>query len=293
MKGKWLGEYIIILMFTLLCISCDSKQQKEIASLVEYWENREIIFPVTSVFIKDKDTIDFSLKAQYKILSYIDSTGCVSCKLKLAEWKKFINMIDSVNSSVKIIFFFSPDKVRDVYNALHESYFTYPVCIDDNDSLNKLNHLPSDMMFQTFLLDKDNKVLAIGNPIHNFKVKELYLKIIQGEKVEQMQDAEVVKTKVDINRTFISLGRFAWQKEQKATFSLKNMGNKPLVVQDVNTSCGCTSVSYSKEPVQPSGELQLEVTYKAEHPEHFNKTITVYCNAESAPLVLKIMGDAE
>lgn len=41
------------------------------------------------------------------------------------------------------------------------------------------------MNFHTFLLDKDNKVLAIGNPIHNPKVKELYLKIIQGEKVEQ------------------------------------------------------------------------------------------------------------
>ena len=37
----------------------------------------------------------------------------------------------------------------------------------------------------------------------------------------------------------------------------------------------------------------LEVTYKAEHPEHFNKTITVYCNIESSPLVLKIMRDAE
>ncbi|WP_310591258.1 DUF1573 domain-containing protein [Bacteroides stercoris] len=35
------------------------------------------------------------------------------------------------------------------------------------------------------------------------------------------------------------------------------------------------------------------MTYKAEHPEHFNKTITVYCNIESSPLVLKIMRDAE
>ena len=149
------------------------------------------------------------------------------------------------------------------------------------------------MMFQTFLLDKDNKVVAIGNPIHNSKVKELYLKTIQGEKVEQDKGTEVMKTKINIDKISISLGHFDWQKEQKATFTLKNTGNKPLVVQDVNTSCGCTSVSYSKEPVQPSGELKLEVTYKAKHPEHFNKTITVYCNMESSPLVLKIMGDAE
>ena len=160
--------------------------------------------------------------------------------------------------------------------------------------MNELNHFPSKgAAFHTFLLDKDNRVLAIGNPIHNPKVKELYLKIIQGEKVEKDKGTEVINTKVTIDKTSISLGRFNWQKEQKVTFTLKNTGNRPLAVQDVNTSCGCTSVSFSKEPVQPGGELKLEVTYTAEHPEHFNKTITVYCNMESSPLVLKIMGDAE
>lgn len=124
-------------------------------------------------------------------------------------------------------------------------------------------------------------------------MKELYLKIIQGEKVAQEKETEVINTKVAIDKTSISLGRFDWQKEQKVTFTLKNTGNKPLVVQDINTSCGCTSVSYSKEPIQPGRELNLEVTYKAEHPEHFNKTLTVYCNTESSPLILKIMGDAE
>ena len=29
------------------------------------------------------------------------------------------------------------------------------------------------MTFQTFLLDKDNKVAAIGNPVHNPKEKEV------------------------------------------------------------------------------------------------------------------------
>jgi hypothetical protein len=41
--------------------------------------------------------------------------------------------------------------------------FTYPVCFDEQDELNRLNRFPSDMTFQTFLLDKENKVVAIGN----------------------------------------------------------------------------------------------------------------------------------
>lgn len=84
-----------------------------------------------------------------------------------------------------------------------------------------MNNFPSDMSFQTFLLDEDNKVVAIGNPVHNPKVKELYLKIIQEGKVEQGNKTEVINTKVAIDKTSISLGRFNWQKEQKVTFTLK------------------------------------------------------------------------
>ncbi|WP_373834001.1 DUF1573 domain-containing protein, partial [Bacteroides heparinolyticus] len=83
------------------------------------------------------------------------------------------------------------------------------------------------------------------------------------------------------------------KEEQKATFVLKNIGDKLLVIEGVSTSCGCTTVTYSKEPVQPGKEKVLEVSYKAEHPEHFNKTITVYCNVEISPLVLQINGDAK
>ena len=146
---------------------------------------------------------------------------------------------------------------------------------------------------RTFLLDKDNKVLAIGNPIHNPKVKELYLKIIQGEKIGSINESNVLNTMVDIDKTAASLGDFAWQEERKATFTLKNMGNKPLFISDVTSSCGCTSVDYSKEPVNPSESLRLHVTYKADHPGHFSKTITVYCNADASPIRLKISGNAK
>lgn len=281
-------------MFVFLWISCSNKQNKEeIVTLIEHWKGKEIIFPKTSTFIQYKDTIVFSLESQYKILSYVDSTGCVSCKLKLAEWKKFIDTVDSIHPSVKMLFFFSPEKVKDVHYALRQSYFNYPVCIDLKDSLNKLNHFPLNIEFQTFLLDKDNKVIAIGNPIHNANVKELYLTIISGRKIEKKDKSKEVKTEVSVEATSVSFGTFDWQKEQKVTFTLKNTGDKPLVIQDINTSCDCTSVEYSKEPVCPKASVDLHVTYKADHPEHFNKTITVYCNAGSSPIKLTISGNAK
>ncbi len=160
------------------------------------------------------------------------------------------------------------------------------------DSLNVLNHFPSETAFQTFLLDKDNKVVAIGNPIHNSKVKDLYLKIIKGETFVQEDESKQIVTKAAVDKSFIQMGSFNWQEEQKATFTLKNTGDKLLVIHDIVTSCGCTTMSYSKEPVRPGQEVTLEVAYKAEHPGYFDKTITVYCNAEGFPLKLRINGNA-
>lgn len=176
-------------------------------------------------------------------------------------------------------------------NILKRDNFTHPVCLDEEDAFNKLNKLPADMMFQTFLLDKDNRVVAIGNPIHNPKVKELYLKIILGDQAPKQVNAS--QTDIQLNETSVDMGKFDWHKEQKAIFTIANTGSNPLVIIDVSTSCGCVSASYSKEPVRPGKEISLNVTYKADHPEHFNKTITVYCNTKTSPLKLAIKGNAE
>lgn len=232
--------------------------------------------------------------SSYKIVTYVDSIGCTSCKLQLLSWEEFIHRVDSVSyGKVSFLFYFHPKDKSELRLIFRRDNFEYPVCLDENDCFNKLNHFPSDMTFQTFLLNRNNKVLAIGNPIHNPKIRELYVKIIRGESIAIENESKDIKTEVATDKVSILLGVFDWQKEQKAIFTLKNIGDNPLVIQDVATSCGCTTVAYSKEPALPGKEIDLEVVYKAEHPEHFDKTITVYCNAETSPLVLKISGDAK
>ena len=284
---------IIFILFSLF--SCGNQKKEDVVALLQTWSGREILFPANPVFtVQGKDTIDFSMLGKYKILTYVDSVGCISCKLQLGKWRTFMEEVDSLGmNSVKFLFFFSPEKRRDLLITLKSEIFTYPVCIDKENSLNELNHFPAtDMNFHTFLLDEDNKVLAMGNPIHNPKVKELYFRIIQGEEAKPDNEKQVTQTEVNVDKTIVSLGHFDWREKQKASFILVNRGKNLLVIQDVSTSCGCTEVTYSKEPVQPGDFISLNVTYKAERPGSFNKTITAYRNAESSPIVLKITGDA-
>lgn len=284
----------IIGLIAICFLSCKSNKEKEITALLQEWGQKEILFPQYPVFsIQGNDTVDYSIQNRYKILTYIDSVGCTSCKLKLKEWKAFIDRVDSLKpDSVQFLFFFSPKKRMEIYQTLLVEKFKYPICIDEYDSINILNHFPSHAAFQTFLLDKTNKVLAIGNPIYNPKVKDLYIKIISGENTVPTSN-EKLQTSIRVDKTLADMGTFPWQEKRIVEFNLSNVGEDPLVIDGVSTSCGCTTVEYSKEPVRAGKTLNLKVTYQAERPEHFNKTLTVYCNAKDSPFELKITGNAK
>ena len=284
---------VTLIMCVWVLASCQESREEAMHRLVSEWSGKEIKFPYRSVFtIQGKDTVDFEFgDADYKVITYIDSVGCTSCKLQLPRWKKLVEEVDSItNGSVPFLFYFHPKDMKELRYLTRRDGFTYPVCLDEKDELNGLNRFPSDMTFQTFLLDKDNKVVAMGNPVLNPKIKDLYLGIIKGEK-ETGRAANV--TSVSVNQTVLDFGSFPQSEKQEKSFVLTNTGNGLLMIQDIVTSCGCTKVEYSKEPVRPGGTLEVKVIYEAERAEHFNKTVTVYCNTKDSPLRLTVKGNAE
>lgn len=277
----------------LLVVSCSESEKERLSRLVKEWEGKEILFPAHSTFtIQGKDTVDFQFQdAEYKIVTYIDSVGCTGCKLQLPRWKELIAEVGSLTGgNVPFLFYFHPKDLKELRSLTRQHAFMYPVCLDEMDEFNRLNHFPTDVTFQTFLLDKNNKVVALGNPVLNPNIKDLYLEVIKG-KAKGKQVSNV--TMVSVDRTVIDLGSFPQSETQEGSFTLTNTGDALLVIQDIVTSCGCTKVEYSKEPVRPGGTLEVKVIYEAENAEHFNKTVTVYCNAENSPLRLTIKGTAK
>lgn len=286
-------KYALGLCVCLCLASCAESDKERLSKLVNEWERKEILFPTHSTFtIQGKDTVDFEFRnADYKVVAYVDSAGCTGCKLQLPRWKELIAEVDSMtDGSVPFLFYFHPKDLKELKYLTRREGFVYPVCFDEKDDFNRLNRFPSEMMFQTFLLDKENKVVALGNPVLSPKVKELYLKLITGS--QESKQSEII-TQVSVNQTEIDFGRFSKTVKQERSFVLTNTGKQLLVVHDVVTSCGCTKVEYSKQPVRPGETLELKVIYEAEDTGHFNKSIKVYCNVENSPLRLKVRGSAE
>ena len=286
-------KIVILMMCVWMLASCQESREEAMLRLVNEWNGKEIKFPSRSVFtIQGKDTVDFEFKdADYKVVTYIDSVGCTSCKLQLHHWKQLVAEVDSLTGgSVPFLFYFHPKDMKELRYLTRRDKFTYPVCFDEQDELNRLNRFPSDMTFQTFLLDKENKVVAIGNPILNPKVRELYMGSITGTRSAKPSGQT---TEVSVNQTVMDFGSFPKDEKQERSFVLTNTGKGLLVVHDVTTSCGCTKVEYSKQPVRPGETLELKVIYEAEDTGYFSKTVTVYCNVENSPLRLKVRGSTE
>jgi len=83
------------------------------------------------------------------------------------------------------------------------------------------------------------------------------------------------------------------------TFQFTNIGNQPIIVQDVTPSCGCTNVDWSKNPVLPGQKGFIKLTLKTEE-QHgiFNKEVYIKSNATNNPhgdkrYTIYIKGDAK
>ena len=286
---------LLILLSLITLLSCGKqKSDNELLPIVKEWYGKEVKFPERPVFtLYGKDTVDYSIpQSTYKVLVYVDSTGCLDCKLQLQKWKELIEYTNSIsNGEIPFLFFFHPKDYKELCQLFKRDLFDHPVCIDFNGELNKLNNFPHLSQFHTLLLDKDNKVLTIGNPVLSLDIRSLYIKQISenydtvNEKEDNNSIGEVTPIKAD-------LGIMKVGEAKKQAFTVKNTGDKPLVIITTSTTCSCASVAFEKKPIMPNETTVVEVTMKPKDVGFFNEIIMLKCNT-AYPLKLRIRGRAE
>ena len=97
--------------------------------------------------------------------------------------------------------------------------------------------------------------------------------------------------KATFNKKVHEFGVVLWKHPATATFTIKNDGDKPLVISNVTTSCGCTLADWTKTPIAPGATGEISSTFDAKALGRFNKSIGVYCNAEVRPIYLTLRGE--
>ena len=166
-----------------------------------------------------------------------------------------------------------------------------PVCIDEKDHFNSINNFPTNQSFQCFLLDKDNKVVFIGNPVHNTRIKEMYLsEIASGVEIATPLSEN---TTVRLEQTDFDLGTMKRGEAAIVKTKIQNTGDAPFKIHDVEVSCDCTTVGYNKGAVTPNKALELEITQIAEDMGEFFRVVYIYGNTEQSPLTITLEGEVK
>jgi hypothetical protein len=76
-------------------------------------------------------------------------------------------------------------------------------------------------------------------------------------------------------------------------FKFTNTGKEPLIIQNVQSSCGCTIAKRPSAPILPGQTSSILVKYDTRRIGVFRKTITVISNADNPRVVLEIRGEVK
>jgi len=105
---------------------------------------------------------------------------CPSCIESIKYWEAFSKLAREKDSNVKLIFYVEVVKEEKFTDLEKKLNFADDVIFDQRSSFyrNNLLKFPHGIEYQTFLLDKDNRILLIGNPIMEKKLLKKYIKEI-------------------------------------------------------------------------------------------------------------------
>ncbi|GHV23589.1 hypothetical protein FACS189428_7290 [Clostridia bacterium] len=79
-----------------------------------------------------------------------------------------------------------------------------------------------------------------------------------------------------------------------ATFVVTNNTNAPIVLTNVRASCGCTTPSWTKTPIESGKTGEVTATYNTKgQTGPFEKTVTITTNGDPERIVVRIKGTVE
>lgn len=161
-------------------VSCISREEKEYKKYVRLMYNKKLKFP-ENIEIKQLNSFDslyikqpskFINDSVYRITTFIYG-NCYACVEELNKWQKIVEEFS--HKQVRFLFFIYAE-IYPTFEMMNEkiSKLKYPIIYDPENYYIKTNKIPDNKLLNTFLIDKEGKIILIGNPIVSDEILELY-----------------------------------------------------------------------------------------------------------------------
>lgn len=173
----------------ILAISC---KNAPIDKIVQNMMGQEVKIP-SSIILYSKNTESIIMNNEHltKLIVYLDSTECASCTINsMYMWENLLSFSKSSENKLDIIFIAAPKEEDTIHviNSIISNNNNCPIYLDRQHDFIKMNDfMPQDNKFHTFLLDKNNKIIMIGNPTKSDKLLHLlHKKIAEQEHLDSL-----------------------------------------------------------------------------------------------------------
>lgn len=108
---------------------------------------------------------------------------------------------------------------------------------------------------------------------------------------ENVDVADIEVAEITFAETEYNFGEIESGDVVDYTFKFTNTGDAPLIVSNAKASCGCTVPKWSKEPIAPGGEGEIQVRFDSKGKSGVqNKAVTVTANTQPSETQVYIKG---
>ncbi len=141
--------------------------------------------------------------------------------------------------------------------------------------------------------------IAFWNSVLKFYPQSLFVREQKAQSVEYHKNLILSnygreRPNIQFDNKLIDLGNIANNINPNIEFRFQNLGNNPVVINKVFTSCGCTSARWTKSPVLPNNHGNITVGIDTgDFNGFFSKSVVVKFNKCDEPFRLTIKGNVK
>jgi len=88
----------------------------------------------------------------------------------------------------------------------------------------------------------------------------------------------------------INYGKIKKGEDGKRIFEFTNIGDAPLIIKEIKTSCDCAVPKKPEKPIMPNEKATITVEYDTSKTGGFSKEIIIFSNAKNPIKKIKIKG---
>lgn len=183
--------FVCVLSLCIILISKSSFERSNHSQTKRNYTDymgKRILLPdsLDLVFYNINSHFDYYGTNSLRIVSYMNG-DCGDCIKRLAEWEKLFKEYNYLKKVNLLLFIFARDYTY-IESVIDDSKLNLPVIFDYENQYIKINSLPVDFQFRTFLLNEFDNILCIGNPTYSEELRKVYQdKILSYSSIDLIQ----------------------------------------------------------------------------------------------------------